>query len=248
MTRPSRFRGAAALVAACVLGVLGAGSLFAGSALADGSSTPPPVSVTIPGNGTTSTPTPTPTPTPSPSSSSGSSSGGSSSGGSGGGGGGSVATPPHVPGSAPSIPKHPVVATIQAFIEPPVLFAAGDWMTVSAAGFDPGEKVQVVVYYKRGKPVKIGDYVANASGLFAAAFVLPQLDAGEDTVQLTGWDSSKVATDSFLLGASFVAPQPFFQRPAWLILGVLAGLGALAALIWFAVVSLRRPQAVEVGV
>lgn len=246
MTRSARLRGAAALVVACVLGVLGAGSLFAGSAFADGGSgsTPPPVTVTIPGNGTGS---PTPTPTPSPSSSASSASGSSASGGYGGRGG-SVATPPHQSGSAPSIPKHPAVGTLKVTIEPAALFGAGDRMTVTAAGFNPGEKVQLVLYYERGKPVRIGDFAASASGSFAETFVLPQLDAGTDTVQLTGWDSSKVGTENFLLGASWVAPRPTFQRSIWLLVGGIAGLGAFAALVWFGFASLRRPPAAEVGV
>jgi hypothetical protein len=246
MRRPSGLRRAAALVIACLLGGLGAGSLFASVALADDGSasapTPAPISVTIPSNGTNgSAPTPTPSSTPSSSPS-------MPPGNQGGGGNGGVTTPPHQPGTEPSIPKHPATGTLKVTIEPRGVFGPGDRITVTATGFDPKEKVQLVLYYEHGKPVKIGNFAADASGSFSQTFLLPKLDAGTDIAQLTGWDSSKVATGSFLLGASWVAATTSSERAIWIWVGGLAGLAAIFALIWFGVVSLRRAPAVEAGV
>jgi hypothetical protein len=244
MSRASRLRGVAALLLACLLGTWGIGSMFASAALADDgpAPTPAPVTVTIPDlSGQT------PTPTPSPSSSSNSPSY-PQTGDRGGSGGGDATPPPHQPGTAPSIPKHPATGTIKVAIAPRGVFGSGDRMTVTAKGFDPGEKVQLVLYYEHEKPIKIGNFAADASGSLSRKLVLPHLDAGTDTVQLTGWDSAKVGTGTFLLGASWVVPQPNAQRTIWLWAGGAAGLAALAALVWFGVASLRRIPAVETGV
>jgi hypothetical protein len=248
--KQARIRGAAALLVVCVLGTLGAASVFAGAAFADGGAgpgpTPVPVAVTIPANGSNGQ---TPTPSPSASSNSGSGSGSSSPGGNrGGGSGGSVAAPPHQPGTEPRVPKHPATGTLKLVIAFPHVFRAGENMTISAPGFNPGEKVQLVVFYEHGKPVKIGNFAASASGSFSHAFVVPALDAGTDTIQLTGWDSSKIALTSFLMGASWVAPNPTLARAALFLLGGLTGLGALAVLVYFGVASLRRLPALETGV
>jgi hypothetical protein len=243
MSRPSRIRGAAALVLAGVLGGWGIGSMFASAALADDgpTPTPAPVIVTIPDlSGQT--------PTPSPSSSSSSSSSPPESDRGSGSDGGDTTTPPHQPGTQPSIPKHPATGTIKVTVTPRGVLSSGDRMTVTAKGFDPGEKVLLVLYYARQKPVKIGNFAANASGSFSGKFVLPTLDAGTDTVQLTGWDSSKVGTGTFLLGADSVIPGASSQRAIWPWVGGAAGLAVFAALVWFGVATLRRIPAVETGV
>jgi hypothetical protein len=246
MSRPLRLRGAVALVLGCVLGGLGTGSLFAGSALADdgsgSASTPPPVSVTIPNLGANGQ-TPTPTASSSPSSVSS-----SPPVHRGGGGGRNVTAPPHQPCTEPSVPKYPAIGTLKVTIALARVFRSGDRMTVTAKGFDAGEKVQLALYFEHGKPVTVGNFAAGASGSFSKTFVLPQLDAGTETVQLTGWDSSKVAIGRFLLGASWVAQRPSVDRSIWLWVGGLAGLGAFAALICFGVVSLRKLPVAEAGV
>lgn len=246
MSRRSGLRGAAVLLIAFVLGGVGLGTLFASAALADGGSgstpTPAPISVTIPSNGTNGS-TPTPTPSSSPS---------TPPGNQGGGGGGSVTppppSPPHQPGTEPSIPKHPAIGTIKVTITPGGVLGSGDQMTVTATGFDPKEKVQVVLYYEHGKPIKIGNFAASASGSFSQTFVLPKLDAGTDVVQLTGWNSSKVGTGSFLLGASWVAARNNSGRALWIWVGGLTGLGAVSALVWFGIVSLRAVPTLKAGV
>jgi hypothetical protein len=243
MSRSSRLCGATALLLACVLGGLGMGTLFASAARADdgSGSAPAPVSVIIPGNGTNG-PTPTPTPSsfpsaaPSPPATD-----------RGGGAPADVSTPPHQPNTEPSIPKRPATGTLKVTIAPRGVFGSGDRMTVSATGFDAREKVQLVLYYEHGKPIKIGNFAADASGSFSQKFVLPMLDAGTDTVQLAGWHSSRVGTGDFLLGANWVVARPSSERAIWIWVGGLAGLAALFALVWFGVVSLRRGPAVEAG-
>jgi hypothetical protein len=242
MSRRSRLRGTAALVLACVLGGGGIGTVLSSTAAADDTSTPPPVSVTIP-DLSGQTPTPTPTPSSSPSSSPIARTSG------GDGSAPAISAPPvHQPDTEPTVPQRPATGTLTVVIAHQQVFAVGDQMTVGAKGFDAGEKVQLVLYYERGKPVKVGNFPADASGAFSRVLVLPRLDAGTDTVQLTGWNSSKVGTGSFLLGASWVAPRPDAQRTIWTWAGGIAGLGAFAALVWFGIASLRRAPTAEVGV
>jgi hypothetical protein len=241
-----RLRGAVALVLACVLGGWGIGSIMAGAAIADDAPgpTPAPVTVVIPDlSGQTPTPTPTPSSSSSPSSTTIARTGGRD-----GSGKGDAAVAPHRPDTEPSIPKRPAVGTLTVQIAGQGVFGSGSPMMVTAKGFDPAEKVQVVLYYEHQKPIRIGNFAADASGSFARTFVLPQLDAGTDTVQLTGWDSSKIGTGRFLLGASWIAPHPDSQRAIWLWLGGLTGLGAFAALVWFGIASLRRVAVAEAGV
>lgn len=239
-------RGAAALVVVFVLGGPGTASAFAGAAFADGGSgpapTPVPVGVTIPSNGTNGQ---TPTPTPSASSNPGSS---SPVGRGGNGGGGSVTNPPHQPGTEPRVPARPMTGSLKVGIAFPHVFRAGNQMTISARGFDPGEKVQLVLYYEHGKPVKIGNFAASASGSFSHTFGVPALDAGTATIQLTGWDSSKIGVGTFLMGASWVVPSSSLAHAGLILIGVLTGFGAIAVLVYFGVVSVRRIPAVDTGV
>ena len=240
MRRPSRRLAATAVLVACVFGGVGMGGLFASTALADdGPGSPPPVSVTIPDLSQTATPTPTASassaPTPPVVHR-------------GGGGTVHVVAPPHQPGTEPIIPGHPATGTIKVTIAPSRVILSGDRMTVTATGFNPGEKVQLAVYFKHGKPIRIGNVAAGASGSFSHTFVVPSLDAGTDTVQLTGWDSSKVGIGTFLLGTNWVVARTDSERAIWLWIGGLAGLAALAALTWIGVASLRRAPAVEGGV
>ncbi len=248
MRRVVRLGGGSALVLATLLGTWAIVSVSAGVAFADDGPgpTPAPVTVVIPGPGGQS-----PTPTPSPNSNSGSGSGAvpiARTGSGGGSPGGASTSAPHKPGTEPKVPKHPAIGTLKVAISPAGVLSYGERITVSTKGFNPAEKVQMVIYYDRQKPVKIGNFVADASGSISRTFDLPQLDAGTDAVQLTGWDSSKVGTGDFLVGASWVAARPAFVRTMWLWVGGLTGLGAFTALVWFGIASLRRIPAAEAGV
>ena len=104
------------------------------------------------------------------------------------------------------------------------------WMTVTGAGFTPGEKVQLVVY---SKPIIIGSYLADVSGGFSARFLTPEkLRPGTHVAEATGWISNQVANVEFTLVTATVAES--FPARWWLIvvLGVLVT-GAISTAIYF---------------
>jgi hypothetical protein len=228
----------AVLVVSLALSGVAASWVAAGSAWADAS----PVSVTIPGDGSTDSPSPSPSASSpaeatAPSSDTSRSTSGST----------DVADQlptlalPAAPGSGPAIPKHPAAGTLTSTLMPRTLFHAGDRITFTVAGLNPGEKVQLVIYYRGGAPVKIGDFPADGDGRFSRTFVLPKLDAGTDVVQATGWDSDKVGTGAFLFGASWVHSSLVPDRLVSIVIGGGAGLAAIAILGTVGLVWLRRP-------
>lgn len=211
------------------------------------------VSVTVP----SATPTPSDTPPPgqNPPSSGGSGggnsgsggasgtgggsgSGGSGSGGSGSGGAGApagAATP-----TEPTIGKAPSTSAQQATVDK-AAYNAGATITVSFGGFTPNEKVQIVLF---SDPILIGNFPADAAGTLTQSFQLPSdLPAGAHTVQLTGWESKKVATASIVVASAATAAAPDVQGvPIWAwwvggaLLAILAGAG-----IWWLIRTMRAP-------
>ena len=104
------------------------------------------------------------------------------------------------------------------------------WMTVTGAGFTPGEKVQLVVY---SKPIIIGSYLADVSGGFSARFLTPEkLRPGTHVAEATGWISRHVMNVEFTVVTATVAES--FPARWWLIvvLGVLVT-GAISTAIYF---------------
>ncbi|HEY0248449.1 MAG TPA: hypothetical protein VGC45_09325 [Gryllotalpicola sp.] len=157
-----------------------------------------------------------------------------------GGGHGSSPTPPHKPGTAPVVPKAPIAGTVKITITPQKkVFRAGDRLTASARGFTPNEKIRVVVYYLKRKPVTIGDFGADRSGALSGTFSVPKLDPGTDTVQFLGWDSQKVGSGTFLMGAdSFGGTRPGGSHALWFGVGGCAGLAVVGVGAWIGIRSL----------
>lgn len=188
------------------------------------------VSVTVP----TATPTSSASPSPSPSTGS---QGGGSGGGSGSTGAGSGTT---TGATEPTIGKTPSTTAEQASVDK-TAYNAGDAITVSFSGFTPNEKVQVVLY---SDPVLIGNFPADAAGTLTQSFQLPaDLPAGAHTVQLTGWDSRKVASASIVVASTATAAAPDVQGvPVWAwwiggaLLAVLAAFGT-----WWLIRTMRAP-------
>ena len=207
------------------------------------------VSVTVP------TATPTASATPSPSPSTGSQGGGSNGGSSttGGSPSGTSGTRGSTGGSSstgsgggttgpvePTIGKSPSTTAEQASVDK-TAYNAGDTITVSFSGFTPNEKVQLVLY---SDPVLIGNFPADAAGTLTQSFQLPSdLPAGAHTVQLTGWESKKVASASIVVASAATAAAPDVQGvPVWAwwiggaLLAVLAAFGT-----WWLIRTMRAP-------
>ncbi|MEN2738122.1 hypothetical protein ABCS02_10040 [Microbacterium sp. X-17] len=155
---------------------------------------------------------------------------------------------PAGPGSGPAAPTEPTIgktpsATAERASVEKTAYNAGDTLTVSFPGFIPGENVQVVLY---SEPILIGNFPADANGTITQSFQLPKdLPAGAHTVQLTGWESKKVATASIIVASAATAAAPAMQGVpiwAWWIGGVLLAL-LLAAGIWWLVRTMRATPA-----
>lgn len=214
-------------------------------------STPPdgaPVAVTVTVPEATASPTsPTQPMTP------GKTGSGSGSGtGSGGGAGGSAGTGTAVIGSAgvasateakePSIPKAPAGTAERAAVDR-ATYRPGDTVTVSSEGFAPGEQVQIVLF---GDGTLVANVAADAEGRVQHAFALPkELNAGQHTVQLTGWQSHRVAASRFLVELVPATAAPGIQGvPPWAWwAGGGIGLLLLLGVAWWLVRALRVPEA-----
>jgi hypothetical protein len=122
-------------------------------------------------------------------------------------------------------------------------YAVGAVVTVSADGFTAGEQVQVVLY---SDPILIGNVTAGDDGTVTHAFSIPaDLPPGKHTIQLTGWQSKRIATVPIIVAgaaASAAESAPGFGLPAWV---WWAGGGAALALLatggWWIVRVMRRP-------
>jgi hypothetical protein len=192
-----------------------------------------PVTVTVPTATPTSTPSPSPTPsqtppapeetrtdTPPSRSSSSTSSRGS----------GTSQPADQSPAAAaptePRIAKTPSTTAEQATVDKKT-YGAGDALTVTFAGFTAKEKVQVVLY---SEPILIGNVDAGDDGVVTHSFQIPaDLPPGVHTVQLTGWESGKIATASIVVAAAPSSAAPDVQGvPLW---AWWVGGGIVAALI-----------------
>lgn len=140
----------------------------------------------------------------------------------------------------PTIGKSPSTTAEQASVDK-TAYKAGDTITVSFAGFTPNEKVQVVLY---SDPVLIGSFPADGAGALTQSFQLPtDLPAGAHTVQLTGWESRKVASASIVVASTATAAAPDVQGVplwAWWVGGVLLAILAAAG-IWWLIRTMRAP-------
>lgn len=143
----------------------------------------------------------------------------------------------------PTIGKSPSTAAEQASVDK-TAYSAGDAITVSFSGFTPNEKVQVVLY---SDPVLIGNFPADEGGTLTQSFQLPaELPAGAHTVQLTGWESKKVASASIVVASAATAAAPYVQGVppwAWWVGGGLLVALAVAGTLWL-VRTMRQPAVV----
>lgn len=170
----------------------------------------------------------------------GGTSGGGTSGGGTSGGGADAGTPAP---SEPAIAKSPSTTAEKATVDKTAYFA-GDTITVTADGFTPAEKVQIVLY---SEPILIGNFPSDATGRVTQAFQLPKdLPAGAHTIQLTGWESKRVATVGILVASlsTVAAPDQQGVPPwAWWAGGALVALLAAAG-TWWLVRTMRAPREV----
>lgn len=207
------------------------------------------VTVTVP----SATPTPQNTkPGGNPPPSNGGSPGGGSPGGGspgGGGGTGGGGTPGGGTGAGTAAPTEPAIAkspstTAEKATVDKTAYFAGDTITVTADGFTPAEKVQIVLY---SEPILIGNFPSDATGRVTQAFQLPKdLPAGAHTIQLTGWESKRVATVGILVASlsTVAAPDQQGVPPwAWWAGGALVALLAAAG-TWWLVRTMRAPREV----
>lgn len=151
---------------------------------------------------------------------------------------------PTAPATEPAISGTPATTAEEAKADA-VTYPAGGRVTVTAEGFTPGEQVQVVVY---SEPVLIGNVPARDDGTFEHAFGLPsEIAPGTHTVQLTGWQSQRVAQVKVVVtGEPLTAGQApaLPDIPAWL-WWVLGGIAAVLVLVggWWIVRVMRAPEA-----
>jgi hypothetical protein len=175
--------------------------------------------------------------------------GGQGGGGSGSGGSGSGGAAPASQASGPATATEPTIGktpstTAEKATVDRTAYNAGDAITVSFGGFTPNEKVQVVLY---SDPILIGNFPADANGTLTQSFQLPKdLPAGSHTVQLTGWESKKVATASIVVAAAASSAAPAVQGVpvwAWWLGGALLAL-LLGAGTWWLIRTMRAPAEV----
>lgn len=123
-------------------------------------------------------------------------------------------------------------------------YTIGDQVTVSMDGFQPGEKVQILLY---SQSRTIGNVPADGSGRLSHTFTLPDdLPVGAHTLQLTGWESGRIGLASIFVTAAPASDLTAQGVPVWM-WWVGGGLGALllAAGAWWALRALRAPAPLE---
>lgn len=234
--RPARLAGAAlAASLAVALGtVLAAGAAY-GADDAD-----PGLSVTVPSAAPTTTPTqePTESPTPTPSATTTPDAPPTSGGRNGGG----TVDPPDAdepsepPATEPEIRDTPATDGIEAAVDKEH-YGPGGTVVVTADGFDPGEQVQIVMY---STPHLVGNVAAADDGTFTHRFALPDdLAAGTHTVQLTGWQSGRIALVEILVTTTALSDddQAHSGIPPW---AWWVGGGLLAVLLTLAAWRVTR--------
>jgi len=202
------------------------------------------VSVVVPAPTPTSTTTPwTPPPvgTPPP--------GTGAAAGRGGSAGGASSQPGTTggPGSAaePAIPRSPVASAAEATVDKD-LYVRGDDVTVRFDGLTPGEQVQIVLY---SDPQLIANVPAGGDGVLTHTFALPaDLPVGMHTVQLTGWESTRVGAARIFVTASATAAAADGSQgvPPW-VWWAGGGLGALLLVVggWWVTRAMRAPAGTE---
>lgn len=103
--------------------------------------------------------------------------------------------------------------------------AADEWLVATAAGYTPGEMVQVVVY---SGAVVVDSYKADAAGNLTARFRVPEeTRPGDHVAAATGWQSCVAATASFVVVTDATAAS--FPYLWWVLIVVGVLLAALAA-------------------
>lgn len=156
-----------------------------------------------------------------------------------------TSTPPStacVP-AEPPVPTTPTTGGNEASVDREV-YMAGETVTAIAAGFGPGEQVQLVLFTE---PALVGTFAADATGAVTAQFAIAaETLAGTHTVQFTGWCGSTSTADVLVGAANSSATAGPQGVPPWLwwIGGVL---GAVLLVIgaWWALRVMRAPGAVE---
>lgn len=132
------------------------------------------------------------------------------------------------PSPAPTITHSPGVALTLS----KVVASVGDRLTVSAAGFAPGETLRVEVH---SDPIVVARATANAQGVADVTITVPKVDAGAHRVVVVGETSGKVASAALQVKAGL----PNTGASTTTLLLVVAGLLAAAG----GVLLLRRRQA-----
>ncbi len=192
---------------------------------------PPPLTVVIPDIWASNPPTPAPT-APAPPTPTANGAGGNT-------GNGGTITPAPVPAPEPPAiernedgsPKPPASPTA----DKPGLrldestVGAGRKVVVSGTGYQPGEKVQLVLY---PGAVVIGSYPVGADGSFSVSITVPKdTAAGTHTMEATGWESGTIKNKEFMVTtATDAAAMPVLWW-VYVVVGVLV-LGLLSGL-WF---------------
>jgi hypothetical protein len=177
-------------------------------------------------------------------------SGGSGGGRAVGGAGTAPAAETAESGSSACVPKEPAVPTApatetagEASVDKEV-YAAGETVTAIAAGFEPHEQVQLVLF---SEPALVGTFAADDTGAVTAQFAIAaETLAGTHTVQFTGWCGS-VSGVEILVGttndSASAGPQGV---PPWLWwAGGLLGLALLILAAWWAIRVMRVPAPAE---
>ena len=184
----------------------------------------PPLTVVIPDLSVTPTPAPTTPP---------------AAGTGGGRGNGGTITPAPAPAPEPQAiernedgsPKPPASPTA----DKPGLrldestVGAGRKVVVSGTGYQPGEKVQLVLY---PGAVVIGSYPVGADGSFSVSITVPKdTAAGTHTMEATGWESGTIKNKEFMVTTATEAAAMPVLWWVYVVVGIVV-LGLLSG-AWF---------------
>lgn len=152
------------------------------------------------------------------------------------------------PTAAACVPKEPAIPTApktgggEASVDEEV-YAVGDTVTATAAGFGANEQVQLVLF---SEPSLVGTFAADATGSVTAQFVVAaETLAGGHVLQFTGWCGS-ISTADVFVGATNSAAGGVQGVPAWMwwVGGALA-LAILVVGVWWITRLMRVPVAPE---
>lgn len=136
----------------------------------------------------------------------------------------------------PAMPTEPAPGGEPAIVDRDV-YLVGEQVTATAEDYDPGEKVQLVLF---SEPTLVGEFTADQDGQVQAVFpVSEDLAPGTHIAQFTGWCQS-VAQAEVVIGAELASAETG-ALPGWVPwVGGAAGLLVLAAGSWWLFLKLRE--------